>query len=55
MHTKNELIPSIEPISKNNEYSNIDINNITSNNNSFSNIFIQSNIKLEDQIYYNNY
>jgi len=55
MHTKNELIPSIEPISKNNEYSNIDINNITSNNNSYSNIFIQSNIKLEEQIYYNNY
>ena len=55
MHSKNELIPSIEPISKRNEYSNIDIKNFTSNTNSYSNIFIQSNIKLEDQIYYNNY
>lgn len=55
MHTKDELIPSIEPISKKNEYSNIDINNNTSDNNSFSNTFIQSNIKLEEQIYYNNF
>lgn len=54
-HAKDELIPSIEPISKNNEYPNIDINSNINNNNSNSNIFFQSNIKLEEQIYYNNY
>ena len=49
IHTKDELIPEIEPISIKNEYSNLDIN--INNNNSYS----QSNLKLEDQIYFNNY
>jgi hypothetical protein len=49
IHIKDELIPEIEPISLKNEYSNLDINN--NNNNSYS----QSNLKLEEQIYFNNY
>ena len=48
VHIKDELIPEIEPISIKNEYSNLDINN---NNNSYS----QSNLKLEEQIFFNNY
>jgi len=46
---KDELIPEIEPISIKNEYSNLDIN--INNNNSYS----HSNLKLEEQIYFNNY
>jgi len=52
IHVKDELIPEIEPISTKNEFSNLDINiNINNNSNSFS----QSNFKLEEQIYFNNY
>ena len=49
VHVKDELIPEIEPITIKNEYSNIDFN--INNNNSYS----QSNIKLEEQFYFNNY
>ena len=47
-HVKDELIPEIEPISIKNEASNLDINN---NNNLFS----QSNLKLEEEVYFNNF
>ena len=46
---KDELIPEIEPISIKNEYSNLDIN--INKNNSYS----HSTLKLEEQIYFNNY
>jgi len=48
-HVKDELIPEIEPISIKNEYSNLDIN--TNNNNLYS----QSNLKLEEEVYFNNF
>ena len=48
-HVKDELIPEIEPISIKNEASNLDINN---NNN---NLFSQSNLKLEEEVYFNNF
>ena len=47
-HVKDELIPEIEPISIKNEASNLDINN---NNILFS----QSNLKLEEEVYFNNF
>ena len=49
-HVKDELIPEIEPISIKNEASNLDINN---NNN--NNLFSQSNLKLEEEVYFNNF
>ena len=49
MQEKTELIPGIEAISKKNELSNMDIDNI--NNNSHTN----TNLKLEEQYYYNNF
>ena len=48
-HVKDELIPEIEPISIKNEASNLDINN---NN---INLFSQSNLKLEEEVYFNNF
>jgi hypothetical protein len=46
-HIKDELIPEIEPISIKNETSNLDINNNI--------LFSQSNLKLEEEVYFNNF
>ena len=46
---KSEIIQEIEPISKKNDFSNIDGYNLNNNSNS------KSNLKLEEQFYFNNY